>query len=846
MSLISKIVNLFSPTAQKTGSDDSNKMGVTSKRMRETACAMAEEGIVLLKNDGALPLGADDDVAVFGRTQIDWFCVGYGSGGDVKAPYKITFANALKNQKDIKINREVMAVYENWCAKNVPDEGFWGHWPYRFKEMPLSSDFVKKARESSNAAIVVIGRSAGEDREQKLKKGSFYLANDELDMIDKVCAVFRKVVLVLDTGNVIDFEQISDFGDNISAIVLAWQGGMESGRALCNVLSGKVNPSGRLTDTIAIAYDAYPSSNQFGYKKFNVYEEDVFVGYRYFETFAKEEVLYPFGYGLSYTTFEIEGDVEKTPSGVRVRAKVKNTGERKGKTVVQVYVKKADGMLPKPARELVAFAKTDELESGAEQELSFDIGEYALSSYDEEGATGYSACWLLEYGDYEFFVGENVRDAESVGFVGFDKKVTSVCNTACSPQKDLSVLAQYDSANSLCAELSRFSGKETFDEFKQKMDSLSDDEIERFMNNLEYTLENYGWKYRVVHAKSGYLKERIEKSIPKEIPQNKGLNVSFCDVKDGVVTLDEFISTLSDEELEALCHGDLRMNSPLGATGNAGALGGVSESLRAKGVPSATTTDGPSGIRLCQKASLLPCGTCIASSWNETLTKELYSCVSSEMVEKGSDVLLAPGMNIHRNVLCGRNFEYYSEDPYLTGKTAAAAVKGIQTEGVASCVKHFACNNQERFRFVNDSRLSERALREIYLKGFEIAVKEANPLAVMTSYNKVNGVYSYHNYDLVTTILRGEWGFENMVMTDWWTKKAKNPLFKGVDDNAYRVRAGVDVLMPGGSRVRGKYDGSTLKSLNNGGLKRSELQRTARHVLSFLLKVGTVSGKIEK
>ena len=222
-----------------------------------------------------------------------------------------------------------MAVYENWCAKNVPYEGFWGHWPYRFKEMPLSSDFVKKERESSNAAIVVIGRSAGEDREQKLKKGSFYLANDELDMIDKVCAVFRKVVLVLDTGNVIDFEQISDFGDNISAIVLAWQGGMESGRALCNVLSGKVNPSGRLTDTIAIAYDAYPSSNQFGYKKFNIYEEDVFVGYRYFETFAKEEVLYPFGYGLSYTTFEIEGGVEKTPSGVRVRAKVKNTGERR-------------------------------------------------------------------------------------------------------------------------------------------------------------------------------------------------------------------------------------------------------------------------------------------------------------------------------------------------------------------------------------------------------------------------------------------------------------------------------------------------------------------------------------
>ena len=846
MSLISKIVNLFSPTAQKTGEDNGNKMGVTSRRMREACRTMAEEGVVLLKNDGVLPIKPDDEVAVFGRTQINWFCVGYGSGGDVKAPYKMSFATALKNHNEIKINGDVMSVYEEWCAKHVPDEGFWGHWPFCFEEMPITLDFVKKARESANVAFVVIGRAAGEDREQKLKDGSFYLTKDELQLIDKVTAVFEKTVLVLDVGNVIDFEEIDEFGDRISAIVLAWQGGMESGRALCNVLSGKVNPSGRLTDTVAFNYDLYPASHQFGYKDYNVYEEDVFVGYRYFETFAKEDVLYPFGFGLSYTSFDVSASVEKTESGVKVRVKVKNTGERKGKTVAQVYVKKADGMLPKPARELVAYFKTDELESGEEQQHVFDISEYALSSYDEEGVTGYKACYMLEYGDYEFFVGENVRDAKSVGCVQFDKKVTSVCSNACSPQKDLSVLSKYDAAEKFCGELKNFTGNETYAEFREKMNEMSADEIERFMYNLDYALENSGWKYRTVHAQNGYLKERIEKSMPSEIAQNKDLKVPFCDVKDGVVSIDEFISTLSDEELETLCHGDLRMNSPLGAKGNAGAFGGISESLRAKGVPSAITTDGPSGIRLCQKASLLPCGTCIASSWNEKLAEELYSCVSSEMVEKGSDVLLAPGMNIHRNPLCGRNFEYYSEDPYLTGKTASAVVRGIQKEGVASCVKHFACNNQERYRYINDSRLSERALREIYLKGFEIAVKEGNPLAVMTSYNKINGVYAYHNYDLVTTILRGEWEYENVVMTDWWTKKAKNPLFKGVDDNAYRVRAGVDVLMPGGSRVQGKYDGSTLKSLRKGGLKRAELQRTAKHVLSFLLKVQSVRDKIEK
>ena len=440
MSLISKIVNFFSHTSQSTGDNIGNKTGVTSKAMRDTAREAAAEGIVLLKNDGVLPLKSESNVAVFGRTQINWFCVGYGSGGDVKAPYKNTFAIALKNQDDIKINEDVLEVYEKWCQKHVPDEGFWGHWPFRFEEMPLDFEFVKKAREKSDAAIVVIGRAAGEDREQKLKKGSFYLADDELDMLDKVCAVFEKVVLVLDTGNVIDFEQISGYGDRISAIVLAWQGGMESGGALVDVLSGKVNPSGRLTDSIGVTYDVYPSSNQFGYKNFNVYEEDVFVGYRYFESFAKEEVLYPFGFGLSYTTFDVTASVEGAGRGARVWAKVKNTGDRSGKTVVQVYVKKADGTLVKPARELVAYAKTDLLQSGEEQEFSFDISEYELSSYDEEGATGYKACWVLEYGDYEFFVGENVREAKNVGTVKFDKKITSECHTACTPQKDLKVL----------------------------------------------------------------------------------------------------------------------------------------------------------------------------------------------------------------------------------------------------------------------------------------------------------------------------------------------------------------------------------------------------------------------
>ena len=420
MSFISKIVNLFSPTAQKSAADG-NKMCVTSPIMRARARQATAEGIVLVKNDGTLPIKSSEEVAVFGRTQYDWFCVGYGSGGDVKAPYKVSFADGLKNESGIKINENLDKKYSEWCKQNVPDEGFWGHWPFSFKEMPISENEIWDAAKTSDVAIITIGRAAGEDREQKLKDGSFYLTLDELKLIDKVTAIFKKTVLVLDVGNVIDFEEIDKFGDRINAIVIAWQGGMESGHALCDVLSGKVNPSGRLTDTIAVNYDAYPA-HDFGHKDFNVYDEDVFVGYRYFETFAKDEVIYPFGYGLSYTTFETSGSVERTQDGVRVFVTIKNTGDVKGKTVAQVYVRKADGMLPKPARELVAYAKTEELESGEETSFTFDISEYALSSYDDEGATGYKACWVLEYGDYEFFVGENVRDAQSIGIVQFDKK----------------------------------------------------------------------------------------------------------------------------------------------------------------------------------------------------------------------------------------------------------------------------------------------------------------------------------------------------------------------------------------------------------------------------------------
>lgn len=276
---------------------------------------------------------------------------------------------------------------------------------------------------------------------------------------------------------------------------------------------------------------------------------------------------------------------------------------------------------------------------------------------------------------------------------------------------------------------------------------------------------------------------------------------------------------------------------PLGVPGNAGAFGGVLASLRAKGVPPVTTTDGPSGIRLYSCCSLLPIGTLLACTFDTALVEEIYALLGQEMRERGSDVLLGPGMNIHRNPLCGRNFEYFSEDPYLTGKIAAACVRGVQSAGVSACPKHFACNNQEFRRNRNDSRVSERALREIYLKGFEICIKEASPKTIMTSYNKINSVYAHYNYDLCTTILRGEWGYRGLVMTDWWMRPQHSPEFPQMRDNAYRVRAQVDVLMPGGSRTgKRKSDGTLLKTYGKPeGITLGEMQRSAKNVLRFAM-----------
>lgn len=755
------------------------------------------DGCVLLKNNGMLPLGKENTVSVFGRVQYDYFTVGNGSGGDVCVPYKMNLIDALSECKDISLNESLKNKYIQWCTeeKNVPDPGFWAHWPRYYEEMPLDDETVKNAGSISDCAVVVIGRSAGEDRENVLEKGSYYLTDKEIKMLGLVTKYFEKVAVILNIGSIIDFSVFDSYGDKINALMIVWQGGMESGRSVSDVLTGKVNPSGRLTDSIAKSYEDYPSSKSFGNKESNKYTEDIFVGYRYFETFAPEKVLYEFGYGLSYTSFDI---IVLSADEKEVKVSVKNTGDIKGREVVQLYVNAPDGRLSKASKVLAAFEKTKQLAPNEEQEITLKLNRYYYSSFDDSGASGYKNSYVLEKGEYTFYLGTSIKKCRKIYSYILDKDVV------------LETLQEIMPVNS----------KDSFDRL------TSDNKTEK------------------VPVPQVNLKERMLSNLPEETKITGDRGIKLCDVKNKKASLDEFTAQLSLEELELITRGEGMVDSSFGPKGNVGIFGGVSKSLRDKGIPPIVTTDGPSGIRLLSSCSLIPNATALACTWDTHLVEEIYNALALEMADKKTDVLLAPGMNIHRNPLCGRNFEYFSEDPFLSGKFACAVVHGIQSHNLSACPKHFACNNQEYNRSYNNSIVSQKALREIYLKPFEICVKESSPKNIMTSYNKINGVWSHYNYDLCTTVLRNEWGYEGNVITDWWMRYSSSPEFPKLKGNAYRVRAQVDVLMPGARSSlskTAKNDGTLLSTYGKpGGITLGELQRSAKNVLKFILSTDKV------
>ena len=760
----------------------------------DTAAKMVSEGIVMLKNENnALPLDTDKEVAVFGRIQFRYYKSGTGSGGMVNVTKVVNILDGLIDN-GVKVNEKLLGTYRKWDKENPFDLGEgWGGEPWSQKEMPLDEGLVKETAKSCETAIVIIGRTAGEEQDNRLEAGSYLLSDDEIEMLTVVRKHFKKVVLLLNVGNIVDMTDINRIAPD--AVLYVWQGGMTGGKGTADVLTGKVSPSGKLPDTIAYKASDYPSDANFGREENrDIYAEDIYVGYRYFETFAKEKVLYPFGFGLSYTEFEIKTvKAEITEGAVKLSVLVKNIGSYKGKEVIEVYCEAPQGKLGKAARVLCGFEKTRELAPQEEQVVEIAVDISKLASYDDSGVTGNKSCYVLEAGEYKFYVGSDVRSAEyACSFEQGEDLVTERLIQSLAP------VESFERIKPVCEGGAFSIGRE----------AVPVSEVDESARRLE--------------------------KLPKEIAYTGDKGIKLWDVKNGKNTMDEFIAQLSDYDLSCIIRGE-GMGSPRVTAGTASAFGGVSENLNGFGIPAGCCSDGPSGMRLdCgTKAFSLPNGTMIASSFNKELTSELFTFMGLEMAANKVDCLLGPGMNIHRHPLNGRNFEYFSEDPFLTGKMAAAELKGMAGAGVTGTIKHFCANNRETNRHFIDSVVSERAIREIYLKGFEIAVKEGGASSVMTTYGRVNGLWTAGNFDLNTVILREEWGFKGFTMTDWWANinvRGKEP---DKTDFAAMARTQNDVYMvcPDGE----KNDDNTIAALENGGIERCELQRNAANICGFLL-----------
>lgn len=751
----------------------------------ETSARAVSGGIVMLKNDGALPLKQDGTAAVFGRIQLHYYKSGTGSGGMVNVSKVIGITDGLLDA-GYKLDEQLLNAYREWDEQNPFDYGEgWGGEPWSQKEMPLTDELVGGAASRADAAIVIIGRTAGEEMDNKLEKGAFLLSDLEEDMLRRVTSAFDKTVVLLNTGGLIDMSFMDRYP--VSAVMYVWQGGMVGGAGTAAVLTGEVSPSGKLPDTIAYEISDYPSDKFFGSGDMDCYGEDIYVGYRYFETFAKDRVRFPFGFGMSYTSFDIAAsDFKLDGDKVTGSVNVKNTGSTPGREVVQIYCSAPQGKLGKPARVLCGFDKTRTLQPGESQTLSFEIPLESVASYDDSGVTGHKSAWILEQGGYVFYAGADVRSASEAYSLTLPETVVRQCKSALGP-----LTAFKRMVNS--------SGKPEFEDVPLTGEAFPHD-----------------------HAK-----------LPAEIPQTGDRGIRLADVVNGKNTLEEFTAQLTDYDLSCIIRGE-GMGSPKVTAGTAAAFGGVSDTLTALGIPCACCDDGPSGMRLdCgTKAFSLPNGTLLASTFDRPLMTELFTFMGLEMHTNQVDCLLGPGMNIHRHPLNGRNFEYFSEDPYLTGEMASAELAGLHSTGAEGTIKHFCGNNRETRRHFLDSVISERALREIYLRGFEKAVKKGGAKSVMTTYGQVNGVWTAGNYGLVTGILHDDWGFDGFTMTDWWANINRRGKAPDKSDFAAMAMAQNDVYMVTADGAA--CNDNTLDSLKSGELTRGELQRNAMNILRFL------------
>lgn len=806
------------------------------RRNREIARLAAAEGIVLLKNDGILPLSADNPIALYGAGAGRTVKGGTGSG-DVNERESVTIFQGLKNAGFAITSEDWIADYdaryrqarEDWKQEILAEAGgtttpsFFKIYSSHAFGMPQGRKIEAPELENAFAAVYVISRIAGEGADRQAGSGDYDLTEHEREDIRTLCSACGNVIVILNAGGQVDVREWTEL-PQVRAILYIGQLGMEGGNALADVLTGNITPSGKLTDTWAEKYEDFPNAQTFSHQNGNVdtekYEEGIYVGYRYFDSFSIQP-KYPFGYGLSYTDFALScEDIAVDAGTVTVTAAVKNTGDVfSGKEVVQLYCVCPQNGLIKETKRLCGFAKTDLLAPGNSQILKISFRGKDIASFSEQ-----KSAWIVEEGHYILQMGNSSQNLKTIGALKVEKEtVIERVSHICPLQEELTERSPESVSMARNAQ------------------KLWEQAEEDHLPVIVYTPQ--------------------EESVPCR-PQDEYEKAAA-----------ELVEKLDDEELIAMVIGEVNkaQSSALGSAGVKvpGAAGETSGILEAKWeVPGISMADGPAGLRLIKKYSYdpdtmqvygvgisqaleggffsdntgnteaegaevryqyctaIPVGVVLAQTWNVPLLELVGKAVATEMQEFQVAWWLAPGMNIHRNPLCGRNFEYYSEDPLVSGLMAAAMTRGVQSvPGVGTTIKHFACNNQEDNRMGSNSVLSERALREIYLRGFEIAVKESQPMAIMSSYNCINGVHAANSRDLCTVAAREEWGFQGIIMTDWTTTYPA-----GGSISWKCAAAGNDLIMPG---CAGDFD-SIREALQSGKLERRELENCVKRLITVI------------
>lgn len=920
--------NVFSDSSTDAAAQTRTQIAAQNAALAREAAA---EGEVLLENpNNTLPLKHGATVALFGIGQINFYFGGTGSGA-VSPAYSVSLLAGMQNKQkagEVSVDADLASAYTAFAKTK------------KAGEMPLTAAQVSNAASKDSTAVLTISRTSGEGTDRTATKGDYYLSDDETAMINSVTNAFgnKNVTVVLNIGAVMDTSWIKNY-PGISVLV-AWQPGMEGGNATADILCGDINPSGKLADTFAASYDNYPSASEYNSQNdYELYTEDIYEGYRYFETFDPQykQVNYPFGYGLSYTTFKTDNvSARQDGKNIVVSATVTNTGSVAGKEVEQVYYGAPNAPLDNPAKVLGAYQKTDLLQPGASQTITMSYPISDMASYDDMGKIQQSA-YVLEAGDYKIYLGDSIKDAGAngvrytyhqdksevteqlqqelkpfnlakrmindngtPGYESLNASSSGVLTIAASgqslikfgdctnygatestaPSPDIEYYTDTKGQGQKCMGFMNYMGNyatftinvEQAGTYNMSLDAAngrgvtSTNMLGFYVNgqlqpgiNVELpntALANNQWynfitvgpysitlpagqvTLKVVSTSTDCgnlgsltfertgdspaaaavktdaavktLKASNDSTTVTATAPTAANTISLYDVSKDPSKMDSFVAQLSNDQLAALAGGTLSKAAASGSIGN----------LPGFGIPAVQTSDGPAGLRLSVPTTAFPVETLLACTWNPDLLEQIGQAVGKEAKLNQIDIWLAPGMDIHRNPLCGRNFEYFSEDPLITGDMAAAEVQGVQSEGVGATLKHFACNERENNRQFLDARVSERALREVYLRGFQIAVEKAQPWAIMSAYSVINGVECAESHDLLTDILRHDWGYTGMVMTDWGNNT----------NNAIEIKAGNNVKMDKGDAA------GISTALSNGTLTRADLVANAECLLTMIMK----------